>query len=115
MFQTFKKIVACATIGDESCDFSRYISQLHTFRATVWTAEENKPEGRVANSIIFRVFVSIEKGLELVDVVVRIQKSRRQSVPTNMLYDQASQTMSDEDDFGRKCCLSGISRIFTNS
>lgn len=74
MFQTFKKIIACAATGDKSCDFSCYISQLRIFCTTVRTPKENKPEGSVANSVIFRVFVSIEKGLELVEVVVRIKK-----------------------------------------
>jgi hypothetical protein len=77
MFQTFKKIIACAATGDKSRDFSCYISQLRTFRTTVRTAKENKPVSSVADSIIFWVFVSIEKGLELVDFVVRIKKSSR--------------------------------------
>jgi hypothetical protein len=77
----------------------------------VWTTKENKPEGSVANSIISWVFVSIEKGLELVEVVVSIKKSSKQSVATDLLYDQPSQTMSDEYDFRRRCCLSGIIRI----
>jgi hypothetical protein len=77
----------------------------------VWTAKENKPEGSVTDSIIFWVLLGIEKGLE----VVRIKKSNRQSVTTDLLYDQPSQAMSDEYDFRRKCSLARIIKIITKS
>jgi len=87
MFQTFKKIVACAATGDKSRHFGRHISQFRTFRTMMRTAEENKSEGSIADSIIFWVFLRVEKGLELVEAVVRIKKVSGWNV-ANLLYDQ---------------------------
>jgi hypothetical protein len=66
MFQTFKEIVAGAATGNKSGDSGSYISQFRTFRAMVRTAEENKSEGSIANSIVFWIFVRVEKGLEFI-------------------------------------------------
>ena len=59
--------------GDKSRDLSCYISQLRTFRSVMWTAEEDQSEGSIANGGVLWIFMSIEKGLELEEVVVRIQ------------------------------------------
>lgn len=115
MFQALEKIIASAAIGDKSRHFSCYISQLRTFRTVVWTSEENKSEGGVTNSIILWIFVRVEKSLSVGPMFSSgLRKSSGRSATADLFYNQPPQTVSDEDDFRRRCCLSRIIRIATN-
>jgi hypothetical protein len=95
VLQADEKFVACTACRDISCDFRSYHSQFNPFRTMVGTAKENESEGGSTDGGVFGIFMCVKESLQ--EGSQHSKGCNEGPAATDLLYDQPSQAMAEED------------------